>query len=119
MAQRLRFAQAVLLILPFTLLGGCKPKTKNTPVVVHVLRDLRSVYGVELDRRLLEFQGSNPRLSDGQLIVIQSATGDYKDTVSYTHLDVYKRQAFFHSQRRNAALDFRRDDRLLACDQIA
>lgn len=79
MAQRLRFAQAVLLILPFTLLGGCKPKTKNTPVVVHVLRDLRSVYGVELDRRLLEFQGSNPRLSDGQLIVIQSATGDYKD----------------------------------------
>jgi hypothetical protein len=78
MAQRLRFAQAILLILPFTLLGGCKPKTKK-PVVVHVLRNLRSVYGSELDRRLLEFQGSNPRLSGGQPIVIQSETGDYKD----------------------------------------
>lgn len=79
MAQRLRFAQAILLLLPFTLLGGCKTKPKNTPVVVHVLRNLNSVYGSELDRRLLEFQGSNPRLSTGQLVVIQSATGDYKD----------------------------------------
>jgi hypothetical protein len=46
---------------------------------VHVLRNLNSIYGSELDRRLLEFQGSNPRLSNGQLVVIQSATGDYKD----------------------------------------
>lgn len=79
MAQRLRFAQAILLLLPFTLLGGCKPKPKNSPVVVHVLRNLNSVYGSEVDRRLLDFQGSNPRLSTGQPIVIQSATGDYKD----------------------------------------
>ena len=78
MAQRLRFAQAILLLLSFTLLIGCKPKPK-TPVVVHVLRNLNSVYGSELDRRLLEFQGSNPRLSDGQPIIIQSETGDYKD----------------------------------------
>jgi hypothetical protein len=78
MAQR-RFAQAMLLLLPFTLLCGCKPRPKNTPVVVHVLRNLNSIYGSELDRRLLDFQGSNPRLSTGQLIVIQSATGDYKD----------------------------------------
>ncbi|MGB8888829.1 MAG: hypothetical protein WCC87_19020 [Candidatus Korobacteraceae bacterium] len=78
MAQRLRFAQAILLFLSFTLLGGCKPKPK-APVVVHVLRNLRSIYGSELDRRLLEFQGNNPRLSDGRRIVIQSETGDYKD----------------------------------------
>jgi hypothetical protein len=78
MAQRLRFAQAILLLLSFTLLIGCKPKPK-TPVVVHVLRNLNSVYGSELDRRLLEFQGSNPHLSDGQPIIIQSETGDYKD----------------------------------------
>ncbi len=67
-----------MLILSFALLGGCKPKNKK-PVVVHVLRDLRSIYGSELDRRLLEFQGNNPRLSDGRRIVIQSETGDYKD----------------------------------------
>jgi hypothetical protein len=78
MAQRLRFAQAILLLLSFTLLGGCKPKPK-APVVVHVLRNLRSIYGSELDRRLLEFQGNNPRLSNGQPIIIQSETGDYKD----------------------------------------
>ena len=78
MAQRLRFAQVLLLLLSFTLLVSCKPKPKQA-VVVHVLRNLNSVYGSELDRRLLEFQGNNPRLSDGQPIIIQSETGDYKD----------------------------------------
>jgi len=32
-----------------------------------------------MDRRILDFQGSNPRLPSGQPVVIQSDTGDYKD----------------------------------------
>jgi hypothetical protein len=67
------------LLLPALLLCGCKPKAKATPVTVHVLRDLRSVYGSELDRRMLEFQGSNPRLNSGQPIILVTATGDYKE----------------------------------------
>ncbi len=79
MAQRLKFAQALLLLLPVTLLCDCKPKPKATTVSVHLLRDLNSIYGSELDRRILDFQGSNPRLKSGQQIVILSETGDYKD----------------------------------------
>jgi hypothetical protein len=82
MAQRLKFAQAVLLILSFALLGGCKVKPKSSTLAVHVLRDLSSVYGSELDRRILDFQGSNPRLKSGQQIVIQSETGDYKSMLA-------------------------------------
>ena len=69
---------AVWLAVLVALLGACKPKQKST-VVVSVLRDLRSVYGSELDRRMLEFQGSNPRLPSGQAIIVSSQTGDYKD----------------------------------------
>jgi len=79
MAKRLRVAQAVLFLLPLFLLGGCKPKAKSSPVVVRMIRNLGSVYGSELDRRILDFQGSNPRLSTGQPIIIESETGEYKD----------------------------------------
>jgi len=79
MAQRPRFVLAVLPLLLFTLLCGCKQRPKSSTVVVHLLRDLRSIYGSELDRRILEFQGSNPRLASGAPIVIQSETGDYKE----------------------------------------
>jgi len=68
----------VPLSLLIALLGGCKPRPK-TAVVVHVLRNLSSPYGSEMDHRILDFQGSNPRLSSGQAIVVQSETGDYKD----------------------------------------
>jgi hypothetical protein len=79
MSPRSRSALAACLLLLIALLGGCKPKAKSETVVVRVLRDLRSVYGSELDRRILEFQGSNPRLPSGQPIVISSETGDYKE----------------------------------------
>ncbi len=82
MAQRRKFAQAILLILLFALATGCKVKPKSTTVSVHVLRNLSSVYGSELDRRILEFQGSNPRLKSGKQIVIQSETGDFKDLLA-------------------------------------
>ncbi|MGA2902865.1 MAG: hypothetical protein ABSD98_03475 [Candidatus Korobacteraceae bacterium] len=79
MAQRLRFAVAISLLLLFALLCGCKPrKPKSSEVVVLLLRDLRSIYGSELDRRILDFEGSNPRVR-GQHIVITSETGDYND----------------------------------------
>ena len=79
MAQRPRFVLAILPFLLFALLCGCKPRPKSSTVVVHLLRDLRSVYGSELDRRILDFQGSNPRIGSGAPIVIESETGDYKD----------------------------------------
>lgn len=78
MAYRLRFAAAVSLLPFLALLSGCKPRPKQA-VVVHVLRNLGSLYGSEMDRRILDFQGSNPRLPSGQPVVIQSETGDYKD----------------------------------------
>ena len=79
MSLRSTFTAAVTLLLIVALLGACKPRQKNTPIVVRVLRDLRSIYGSEFDRRILEFQGSNPRLPSGQAIVISTETGDYKD----------------------------------------
>jgi hypothetical protein len=79
MSRASRSALAACLLVLIALLGGCKPKPKSATVVVRVLRDLRSIYGSELDRRILEFQGSNPRLPAGQPIVISSETGDYKD----------------------------------------
>jgi len=78
MFRQSRSAVAACLLL-IALLGGCKPKPKSATIVVRLLRDLRSVYGSELDRRILEFQGSNPRLPSGQPVVISSTTGDYKD----------------------------------------
>jgi hypothetical protein len=79
MSDRVRFAVAALALLPMALLGGCKPKPKLSTVVVTVVRNLRSPYGSEMDRRILEFQGSNPRLSSGQAILVETETGDYKD----------------------------------------
>ena len=79
MAQRLRIVLAVsLLLLLSVLLLGCKSRRKSNTVVVHLLRNLNSPYGSELDRRILDFQGSNPRLSSGQPITVESETGDYK-----------------------------------------
>jgi len=80
MAQRYRFALAILLALLFTGLPGCKPRKKNLPVYVRVLSNLSSPYGHQLDHRLLDFQTSNPRTASGRPIVVQIVEiGDYKD----------------------------------------
>ena len=78
MAKRPSFVLVILPLIFFTLLWGCKPRPSLT-VVVHLLRDLRSVYGSDMDRRILDYQGSNPRLKSGAPIVVASETGDYKD----------------------------------------
>jgi len=82
MSLQSRCTVAAWLLVAVALLGACKPKAKSPTVVVRVLRDLRSIYGSELDRRILEFQGSNPRLPSGAPIIISSATGDYKDMLA-------------------------------------
>ncbi|HTV66331.1 MAG TPA: hypothetical protein VMD98_12040 [Bryocella sp.] len=79
MSLRSRFVLAASLTALVALLGACKPKPKPSTLVVRVLRDLRSIYGSEVDRRILEFQGSNPRLPSGEPVVVSSDTGDYKD----------------------------------------
>ncbi len=79
MAQRLRLAQTIsLLVLLALLFVGCKPRHRSSAVVVHLLRNLNSPYGSELDRRILDYQGSNPRMKSGQPIMVESETGDYK-----------------------------------------
>ena len=78
MAPRLRFAQAISLLLIIPLFVGCKPRHKSSAIVVHLLRNLNSPYGSELDRRILDFQSSDPRLKSGQPITVESETGDYK-----------------------------------------
>lgn len=79
MAKRLRFIRAIsLLLLLSLLLVGCKQRRKSSTVVVHLLRNLNSPYGSEMDRRILDYQGSNPRLQSGEPIMVESETGDYK-----------------------------------------
>ena len=67
-------------MLVFTGLIACKPKPKTTPEVVRVLRNLNSPYGSEMDRRIVEFQITNPRLQSGKPIVIETVEmRDYPD----------------------------------------
>ena len=88
MASRLRFTSAVLAILVFAGLSGCKqPKAKNTPALVRVARNLSSPYGSEMDHRIVEFQISNPRLPSGKPIVIQTVESDYHDLLQH-HLSL-------------------------------
>ncbi|MGA2369448.1 MAG: hypothetical protein ACLPPV_21655 [Candidatus Korobacteraceae bacterium] len=80
MAQRLKLAVALSLVLAFSLFSGCKPRKQHSSTIeVHLLRNLNSVYGSNLDRRILDFEGSNPRVKSGQHIDIQSETGDYRE----------------------------------------
>jgi len=78
MSPRVRFTVVAALSLS-ALFSGCKPRNRPSTIVVRLVRNLHSPYGNEMDRRLLEFQGSNPRLPSGQSVIIQSDTGDYKD----------------------------------------
>lgn len=78
MEQRLRFVQAVTLLALAPLLLGCKPRHKSTTVVVHLLRNLNSPYGTELDHRILDFQGTEPRLKSGAPIMVEGSTEDFK-----------------------------------------
>ena len=93
MAQRLRFVLFISFLLAVALLCGCKHRARPKAVVVHVLRNLASPYGSDMDRRILEYQGDNPKLPSGQPIVIESETDDYqqmldKQNTANLHVDV-------------------------------
>jgi hypothetical protein len=80
MSLPVRLTPAIVAILVFTGLIACKPKPKVTPEVVRVLRNLSSPYGSEMDRRIVEFQITNPRTQSGKPIVIQTVEiRDYPD----------------------------------------
>ncbi len=80
MFWRPRATSAILAILVFAGISGCKSKPKTTPTVVRVLRNLNSPYGSEMDRRILDFQITNPRLQSGKPIVIETVEmRDYPD----------------------------------------
>src|SRR3974390_2051555 len=67
-------AVALLLAVP-----ACKKPTVQKPIVVHLFRDLYSPNAHELDHRILEFQSSNPHLSSGAPVVVQTINElDYK-----------------------------------------
>lgn len=80
MSWRLRFFPAIIGIIAFTGLSGCKPRPKTTPEVVRVFRNLASPYASEMDRRIVEFQITNPRMPSGKPIVVQTVEiRDYPD----------------------------------------
>ena len=67
-------AVALLLAVP-----ACKKPTVQKPIVVHLFRDLYSPNAHELDHRILEFQSTNPRLSSGVPVVVETINElDYK-----------------------------------------
>ncbi len=67
-------------MLLFAALIGCKPKPKITPETVMVFRNLGSPYASEMDRRIVEFQVTNPRTTSGRPIVIRTVEiRDYPD----------------------------------------
>ena len=51
---------------------GCKPPKKAEPVTVRIFNDPASPYATELDHRILDFQATHPRLSNGTAIEVGS-----------------------------------------------
>jgi hypothetical protein len=66
----LRWALFAVLAALLTLVPGCKPKTKVQPVSVKVFLDPSSPYAPALDHRILDFEATNPRLSNGALVLV-------------------------------------------------
>lgn len=89
MPSRFSFTCAVLAILAFAGLSGCKPKARKTPEVVRVARNLNSPYGSEMDLRIVEFQLTNPQLPSGKSIVLKTIeVRDYTDLLTRLGKDV-------------------------------
>jgi hypothetical protein len=62
---------------------ACTSRPKTGPVTVRIFRDLNSPYAQELDHRILEFQGTNPRLSNGAAVQVGSLNiADYRSAVA-------------------------------------
>jgi hypothetical protein len=87
MSWRLKFTSVIVAMLVCVGLSSCKPKKSAAPEVVRVARNLTSPYGSEMDRRILEFQISNPRLPSGKAIVLETVANDYQDLLK-NHLGI-------------------------------
>ncbi len=80
-------ATLVLAVLGVAFFPACRPKPKAQPVTVRIFRDLSSPYSNELDHRLLEFQVTNPHLSQGSPIIVETyQAANYPGTLK-DHLD--------------------------------
>jgi hypothetical protein len=67
-------------------LPGCKARPRIQPVSVRIYHDLSSPYGPALDHRILDFQATNPRLSNGAAVQVGSlAMTDLQTALN--HLD--------------------------------
>jgi hypothetical protein len=74
---------AAVIVAAVSWLPACKTRTKASPVTVRIFRDLNSPYAQQLDHRILEFQGTNPRLSNGAAVQVGSLNiADYKSAVT-------------------------------------
>lgn len=74
---------AAVILAAVAWMPGCKTRTKPSPVTVRIFRDLNSPYAQQLDHRILEFQGTNPRLANGAAVQVGSLNiADYKSAVS-------------------------------------
>jgi len=66
------------------LLPGCKSRQKAQPVSVRIYHDLSSPYGPALDHRILDFEATNPRLSNGAAVQVGSlAMTDLQSALSH------------------------------------
>lgn len=78
---RIRRMAVAVVVASAAFLSACN-KPKPTAVTVRIFRDLNSPYAQELDYRILEFQGTNPRLANGAAIQVGSLnTSDYRSAV--------------------------------------
>ena len=74
---------AAVIVAAVAWIPACKSRINPATVTVRMFRDLNSPYAQQLDHRILEFQGTNPRLANGAAVQVGSLNiADYKSAVS-------------------------------------
>jgi hypothetical protein len=66
----LRWSSLAVLAALCAFLPGCKARPRVQPVSVRIYHDFSSPYGPALDHRILDFQATNPRLSNGAAVEV-------------------------------------------------
>lgn len=77
----------IVIVLAIVSFSGCHPKQRQKPVTVRIFRDLNSPYARELDHRILEFQETNPHVSSGAPITLETYQGGQYGTLLQQHLN--------------------------------
>ena len=78
---------AVFIVLAIISFTGCHPKQRQKPVALRIFRDLNSPYARELDHRILEFQQTNPHVSSGAPITLETYQAGQYATFLQQHLN--------------------------------